>query len=537
MSHAILPSRREFLARSLKLGSLTALSTLTDFPLVMRQALAQSGLGRNGRKLIFIFLRGGNDSLNSLIPIQDDGYAPSRPVIGIAKDPAQDYSATGPADFPASGGTKATFDYTYGIRTGNGFAALHPALKFLVPVHNAGELALVHRVGYPHQSRSHFDSQIYWETGNPNDHLSRDGIFYRTLVESGLANTSPLTGVSFQSSLPMILRGSKAAMTNLSDTGRYNLLGIPNTTAGNNKADAALRAAMGIPFPEKRDRDLLQLQYENLSNTLSIFASLDFSEAGNTYTDTENTDGDTAPYNLFPTTNAKNGGYSMHNNDTTRYVVSPGSYDFFNRLKAAAIVLNKTDALIAGTSLDGFDTHSNQGAASGSHANLMKTIGWAMYGLKRYFTKHADKANWQNVTVVTLSEFGRTSIQNSDGGTDHAEAGVMFVAGGAVKGHGRSTSGHGVFGLSPADKFNGVAIPWTTGTTKAGSMFAQGGRYLKRAVDYRSVLGELIRDHLGATQAQLNRIIPGYLDPAENLQSGGICGIDAARIFGELDLV
>ncbi len=537
MNNSFLPNRREFLGRSLGLGALTALSTLTDFPLVMRQALAQSGLGQNGRKLIFIFLRGGNDSLNSVLPIEDDAYAASRPVIGIAKDPALDYSATGPADFPVSGGTKATFDYTYGIRTGNGFAAFHPGLKFLAPVYNAGELALIHRVGYPHQSRSHFDSQNFWETGNPNNNLSRDGIFYRTILESGLANTSPLTGVSFQSSLPMILRGSKAAMTNLSDTGRYNLFGIPNTTAGNNKADATLRAAMGIPFPDKRDRDFLRLQYENLSNTLAIFASLNFSEAGNTYTDSENTDGDSEAYNLFPTAAPKNGGYTLHNNDASRFVVPAGSYDFFNRLKAAAIVLNKTDAVIAGTSLDGFDTHSNQGAATGSHANLMKTIGWAMYGLRRYFTKYGDKASWQNVTVVTLSEFGRTSIQNSDGGTDHAEAGVMFAAGGAIKGHGRSNSGHGVFGMSPADKFNGVAIPWTTGTTKAGSMFAQGGRYLKRAVDYRSVLGELIRDHLGATQAQLNRIIPGYVDPAENLRAGGICGIDTARIFGEVDLV
>lgn len=530
-------SRREFLGRSLKLGALTALSTLTDVPLVMRQALAQTALGRNGRKLIFIFLRGGNDSLNSVLPIQDEAYAPSRPVIAIGKDPAVDYSARSPADFPVSGTTKATFDYTYGLRTGNGFAALHPALKFLAPVYNAGELALVHRVGYPHQSRSHFDSQNYWETGNPNDNLSRDGIFYRTILESGLANVSPLTGVSFQSSLPLILRGSKAAMTNLSDTGRYNLFGIPNTTAGNAKADAALRAAMGMPFPEKRDRELLRLQYENLSNTLAIFASLDFSENGNTYVDTENTDGDSGPYSLFPTTNAKNGGYALHGNDASRYVVSTGSYDFFNRLKAAAVVLNKTDAVIAGTALDGFDTHSNEGGATGSHANLMKTIAWAMYGLKRYFTKYADKATWQNVTVVTLSEFGRTSIQNSDGGTDHAEAGVMFVGGGAIKGHGRSASGSGVFGMSPADKFNGVSIPWTTGTGKTGSMFAQSGRYLKRAIDYRSVLGELIRDHLGASQEQLNRIIPGYTDPAESLRTGGISGVDAARIFGEVDLV
>ena len=84
--------------------------------------------------------------------------------------------------------------------------------------------------------------------------------------------------------------------------------------------------------------------------------------------------------------------------------------------------------------LDGFDTHSNQGRFTGPHPNLLKRLGWAMYGLKKYFTRYGDKAAWDNLVVVTLSEFGRTSKQNSNAGTDHAEASVMFAAGGAVKG-------------------------------------------------------------------------------------------------------
>src|SRR5437667_5570680 len=120
-----------------------------------------------------------------------------------------------------------------------------------------------------------------------------------------------------------------------------------------------------------------------------------------------------------------------------------------------------------------------------------------MYALKKYFTKYADKASWDNLVVVTLSEFGRTSKENSDAGTDHAEASVMFVGGGAVKGYNKGNKS-GVFACSPNDIVNGQSLPWKTGD--AGSMFAASGRYLQRAVDYRSVLGELIRDHLGATQ-------------------------------------
>src|SRR5213079_3113265 len=297
MQHFNILTRRGFFDRGFKLGLGVALSTLVDIPLVVKRALAEGTIGvrdANGKmkKLLFIFLRGANDALNSVIPIQDGAYATSRPTLQILPDPGTDYTLSGPCDFLVNAtATDPTFGYANAIRLGNGFAALHPSLKFLAPVYNAGDLALVHRVGYPKQSRSHFDSQNYWETGNPNNNLVKDGILYRTMVESGIANTAPLTGVSVQSSLPLSLRGSKAAMTNLSDPTRYNLLGVPNTVDGNNKADAALRLANGFPFADKKNRDLLELQYGNLMDTLSIFASLDFSENGNTFVDNENTDG------------------------------------------------------------------------------------------------------------------------------------------------------------------------------------------------------------------------------------------------------
>jgi uncharacterized protein (DUF1501 family) len=529
-------SRRGFVERSAKLGLGIALSALTDIPMVVKQALAQGGIGLNGKKLLFIFLRGGIDGLNTLLPIQDTAYnQTNRPEIFIPKDPGTDYTATDrPCDFPGSPQpTAPIFGYEHAIRLGNGFAALHPSLKFLAPVYNAGDLALIHRVAYPKQSRSHFDSQAYWETGDPNNQLTKDGLFYRAMVESGLASTAPLTGVSIQSSLPLILRGSKAAMTNLNDPSRYHLLGVP-TPSGDAKADRALRLASTFPFPEKNQRELLNLQYANLLNTLAIFETLNFSEAGNTFIDDANTDGDTAPYFLFPTSNEKNGGYALHGNGPGKYVVDTGAYGFYRNLKAAALVLNKTDAIVAGTQLDGFDTHSNQGRFTGAHPNLLKRLGWAMYALRKYFTQYRDKASWDNTVIVTLSEFGRTSKENSNGGTDHAEASVMFVAGGAVRGYGKGNQA-GVFGCSPNDSYNGQSVPWQVGDT--GSMFGIGGRYLKRAVDYRSVLGELIRDHLGATQEQLNRIVPGYTNPSENLKSGGLSLKDNTRIAGELNLV
>ena len=219
-----------------------------------------------------------------------------------------------------------------------------------------------------------------------------------------------------------------------------------------------------------------------MTDTLSIFANIDFDAP---YVDAAPTDGDSVPYNLFPSSNAENGGYAAHGNNVNKYVISPGHYGFMQSLKSAAIVLNKTDAIIAGTQLDGFDTHSNQGSLTGSHPNLQRAIGWSMYALKQYFTQNGDKVNWNNLVVVTLSEFGRTTVENSDQGTDHAEAGVMFLAGGAVKGYGKGNS-TGVFGGSTSD-----SVPWVTGDASAGgSMFGASSRYLKRAVDYRSVPGK-----------------------------------------------
>lgn len=539
-------TRRGFLDRSFKIGLGVALSTLTDIPFVLKRALADGTIGGNGKKVIFLWLRGANDGLNSLVPVNDTAYANSRPTIGLPTNGTSYNNSGGPCLFtPSNGGDTFPADGTgkqYAIALQNGFAALHPSLKFLAPVYNAGELALIHRVGYPNQSRSHFDSQNYWENGAPNNKLVTDGIFFRTMLQSilnGTAKNPGLTGVSIQSALPMILRGAATPMTNLTDPTRYNLLGIPNSTAGNTKADNAMNSATDYPFPSKLDRDFLSQQYENLATTLQVFASIDFSETGNTFTEDPNNpvDGSDTPYYLFPTENSKNGGAVSN-----RYVVDTGAYSLFKNIKAAALILNKTDAIIAGTEFSGFDTHNSEGSYTGTHANLQRRIGWAMYALKQYFTRYSDKVSWDDVIVVTLSEFGRTSKENGSLGTDHAEAGVMFVAGGGVKGYGKTPSGggartSGVFCCGPnPEVYNGNTINWNTGTS--GSMFFGSTKnYLQRAVDYRSILGEIIRDHLGASQTQLNTILPGYADPNERLLAGGLSGIDNTTIAGELNII
>ena len=559
MKHVHILTRRGFLGRSAKLGLGLALSTLCDIPLVMRQALAAGGVGANGKKVLFIWLRGANDGLNSVVPIMDNAYvdlgaanfgqSAIRPGLVVPPQAGLDYSAGGlaafdptqyslddntPANLVPRGASDATFNYAQAIRLGNGFAALHPSLKFLAPVYNAGDLALIHRVAYPRQSRSHFDSQRYWENGTPNNNLVNDGIFYRALWQYGLTQPAPLSGVegvSIQSALPLILSGNQAALTNLSDPTRYNLLSIPTPT-GDAKADAALFAANAYPFPAKLSRELLSLQYQNLQNTLGQFAAIDFSETGNTFQDEAVTDNDAdwatahsgKGYYLFPTTASKNGGWQRPDSSTRadKYVIDPGQQSFFLKLKAAALVLNHTPAIITGTEIGGFDTHNNQGKLTGAQPNLLRTIGWALYALRKYFQNYADRASWQNLVVVTLSEFGRTTVENSTAGTDHAEASVMFLAGGAVKGRGKGNAA-GIFNCGGSADL----VPWVTGA--AGSMFGVQGGYLKRTTDFRSVLGDVIRKHLGATATQMQTIMPGYQTEPE---LGGQRVVAASTIDG-----
>jgi uncharacterized protein (DUF1501 family) len=82
-------------------------------------------------------------------------------------------------------------------------------------------------------------------------------------------------------------------------------------------------------------------------------------------------------------------------------------------------------------SIDGFDTHAEQGGTYGKHASLLKSVSEAvssfMYDLK---TQNLSK----NVIGMTVSEFGRRPEQNNSNGTDHGAAGVMFMFGDAVNG-------------------------------------------------------------------------------------------------------
>src|SRR5258705_13603266 len=99
--------RRDFLQHTLRAGGALGLAALTQVPPFARRALAEGSIGQNGKKLLFIFLRGANDALNSCIPILDPAYNnTNRPNIYIPPQGSPfDYSQTGLCEFPTGLGS------------------------------------------------------------------------------------------------------------------------------------------------------------------------------------------------------------------------------------------------------------------------------------------------------------------------------------------------------------------------------------------------------------------------------------------------
>ena len=489
-------TRRSFLTAS----AMGALGSLGHVPGFMQSALGANPTHPwNGNKLLFIFLRGGNDSVNTLIPSMDSAYNQTNRPTCYVPPPSGGVTSSGVCTPDA--------DPSRGIDAGNGFATLHPRLKELCPIINAGEMAMLHRVGYPDQSRSHFDSEVYWENGMPGNDQTENGMFYRAVTETGWHQTQALPAITMQSNLPVSVRG-KIPMPNIRRPDRYDLLGSGSGLS--QKEIEAISRMYSLQHAQKKNRDLVRQTGERFVNSIDRIRAINFRSNGlddddNKISGSPFLDETAGNAHLFPTSSrTDDGGFDSYR-----------AYNFFTGLKNSCQLLQHTDAIISGTELGGFDTHNDQGGATGSHADLMGMLSWGIHAARKYMS-HAEVDIWRKTTIVTLSEFGRTSKENGSAGTDHAEAGVMMVASGSPGFNG---------GLLQCD-----ASSWVTG--EQGAMFEENERYLSRRYDYRSVFGNIMRGHLGASEEQLARIIPGYGNPAEALLNGG-SSIDGVPILGE----
>ncbi|MBS1798872.1 MAG: DUF1501 domain-containing protein [Acidobacteria bacterium] len=318
----------------------------------------------------------------------------------------------------------------------DGFFGLHPAMAAFKPLYDQGHLAIVHAAGSPDTTRSHFDAQDYMESGTPGVKATEDGWLNRALqAETLTGKPSAFRAVALGTQVPRTLQGkiSAIAVNNLTDF----------SVAGRGPQTSPISNAFQAMYDSSTDSVLHGTGEET-------FEAVRMLKAAN-------------PSKYQPSAG----------------VVYPNT-PFGNSLKQIAQLMKANLGVEAAFSdIGGWDTHQNQGNTNGQLANRLREFSNT---IAAFWQDMGDDA--QNITLMTMSEFGRTARQNGTGGTDHGHANVMFVLGGGVR-------GGKVYG-----KWPGLA-----------NEQLNEGRDLTVTTDFRRVLGEAAYKTLGSRNLDL--VFPG----------------------------
>ena len=320
----------------------------------------------------------------------------------------------------------------------DGFFGLHPSLAPFKPLYDQGHLAIVHAAGSPDMSRSHFDAQDFMESGTPGVKATEDGWLNRALQEEDLRHRQQHTAfraLALGSQVPRTLAGKVPAIA----------LSSVNSFAVGGHGPAPSPAA-----------NAFQAMYGQSGDAIFHATGAETFEAVK----------------------------MLHDANPSQYKPAPGieypNKEFGNNMKQIAQLLKSNLGVEAAfTDVGGWDTHQNQGGVNGQLADRLREFSSA---IAAFWHDMGDDA--ENITLVTMSEFGRTARQNGTGGTDHGHANAMFVLGGQVK-------GGKVYGRWPGlsnDQLNE-------------------GRDLAVTTDFRQVLGEAVSKSIGAKNLDL--VFPG----------------------------
>lgn len=298
-------SRRHFLSRA---AAITALSPLAPSTLFSKNKPAV----KRGKTLVVVFLRGGIDGLNLIVPHADAHYYEHRKRIAI----------------PRPGGAQSAIDL-------DGFFGLHPAARALRPLFAAGLCRAVQAVGYEHNTRSHFEEQDTWETGVLGNTVSSNGWLNRHLHSSSGHGT--VRAVSIGDNLPRILRGSAPAYSVRS----IEDLALPRLAGDAERIQAALKNA----YCEKPGAEMSSprgLLRQTAAATIEGAKQLE-SLADSEYT---------------PANNAEYAGNR------------PGR----NFREAARLIRAEIGIEVIALDFGGWDTHNNQGGSNGQFAKQLAEL-------------------------------------------------------------------------------------------------------------------------------------------------------------------
>jgi len=342
-----------------------AMVSLASAPSFLRRtALGQTrgGRGADSPIIIAIFQRGAVDGISMVVPFGDKSYYSYRPQIAIPE--------------PGRNKEEGTIDL-------DGFFGLHPALSAFKPLYDSKNLAIVHAVGSPDNTRSHFDAQDYMESGTPGNKGTGDGWLNRYMQVKTKQKNSAFRAVAMSPNLPRTLLGGAPAiaMTNINDFGVH---------AGQDQG-----IAQGF-------EQLYAGAHSDLLNGTGkeTFEAVKMLRKAN-------------PQQY----RAENG---------ANYPRSPFGQSL---LQIAQLIKSDIGLEVAFADIGGWDTHANQGSSRGQLANRLQDFS---QGIAALYQDLGDRMG--NIVILTMTEFGRTMRQNGSGGTDHGHASALFVAGGSVKG-------------------------------------------------------------------------------------------------------
>lgn len=397
-------SRRGFL----KSGALAVFGvSVGGVPAFIARAASKEKIASPYKKnkiLVCIFQRGAMDGLMAVAPFTDPYLKIARPSLFMSA--AKDSRTTPLIDL-------------------DGRFGLHPGLRSFEQAFRNKQMAIVHGIGSPNNSRSHFDAQDYMESGTPFNKGTDSGWLNRA---SGLLghDGSPFRSVSLTNSMPRSFYGynTSIAISNLQD---FALQLKGNPMAANITAKS---------FEDLYDQASSDLLKETGKETFSAVKMLDKMDTRN---------------------------YQPANGAV--YPQSP----LGNALRQIAQLVKMDVGLEIGfAESGGWDTHYNQGTEMGSFGRNALDLSNSITAFWTDLSSYQDE-----LTVMTMTEFGRTVKQNGSGGTDHGRGSCNFIFGNDVKGgivHGSVGS------LATENLEDGRDLPVTT--------------------DFRAVFSEVADNHL-----------------------------------------
>ena len=407
-------TRREFIRRTTGLSIAGAATPWAVNLAAISQAAAQSAT--DYKALVCVFLHGGNDFANTVIPFDAGGYADYAAIRSTIATPQA--SLVGLSSLNAPGGRQ--YALAPQLTTSPSTSAL--ALKSLADLFNSGQLAVMLNIGtlvrpttkaqyvaksvmLPPKLFSHNDQQSFWQSSRPEGGTVGWGGSMADLFVSGNGK-STFTCMSVSGNA-VFLAGSSTVQYQVSANGAVAVNNIPRSNLTNPKLfkSAAAATALKALMTGYGGANLLETEY-----TRVVARSVDAEETMRVALGAPLT----TPFGSV---------------DATGKVIANPLAD---QLRMVARTIKARSGLGAKrqvffVSLGGFDLHD---FLSQKHPLLLQQVNDAM---TQFYAATVELGVQNQVTTFTASDFGRTAISNGDG-SDHGWGSHHFVMGGAVKG-------------------------------------------------------------------------------------------------------